>query len=278
VCAVVYWLTRAFCCPRMIVQAGGCKARHSGSASSPDLDLIEHGDFAARPCGGRWTAQPCRWITAILVGPASVQYRELSKAYQTRFVVWQRACAHRKGGQWTACHTGKMVRLRIGHARLSSPRKRWAFTAVLWRYMAMKTRRVALLIAQRDTRHVLRSASATASCAGSGWSDDGEGCGCDPEYCRGCAISRQSVQWLRGVLPRPKQVHHAPEWPPVFLVSVSPDYEVGQALVSPVWISSQHRSGQKKRITTRVYVNIWVGIHTQTGCLESFLQFVDWVF
>ena len=26
------------------------------------------------------------------------------------------------------------------------------------------------------------------------------------------------------------------------------------------------------------YVNIRVGIHTQTGCLESFLQFIDWVF
>ena len=66
-----------------------------------------------------------------------------------------------------------MVRIRIGRVRSRSPRKRQALAAVLWRYMAMKTRRVALLIAQRDTRHVLRSASATASCAGSWWSDDG---------------------------------------------------------------------------------------------------------
>ena len=39
-----------------------------------------------------------------------------------------------------------MVRLRIGHARSRSPRKRWAVAAVLWRYMAMKTHRLAQLI------------------------------------------------------------------------------------------------------------------------------------
>ena len=43
----------------------------------------------------------------------------------------------------------KMVRLRIGHARFRSPRQRRALAAVLWRYMAMKTHRLALSIATK---------------------------------------------------------------------------------------------------------------------------------
>jgi hypothetical protein len=39
-----------------------------------------------------------------------------------------------------------MVRIRIGHARFRSPRQRRALAAVLWRYMAMNTRRLALSI------------------------------------------------------------------------------------------------------------------------------------
>ena len=70
-----------------------------------------------------------------------------------------------------------------------------------------------------DSRHVLRSASPPQPVAlWSGWSEDGVGCGvggCDPEHCLACVISSQSVQWLRGGLPRSTQVHHAPEWPPV---------------------------------------------------------------
>ena len=59
-------------------------------------------------------------------------------------------------------------------------------------------------------------------------------CGCDPEHCLACVISSQSVQWLRGVLPRSTQVHHAPERPPVSLVSLSLGYHVEQILVSAV--------------------------------------------
>ena len=43
----------------------------------------------------------------------------------------------------------KMVRIRIGHVRSRSPRKRRALAVVLLRYMAMKTRRLALLIATK---------------------------------------------------------------------------------------------------------------------------------
>ena len=51
---------------------------------------------------------------------------------------------------------------------------------------------------------------------------------------RVCAISRQSAQWLRGGLPRSTQVHPSPEWPPVSLVSLSPDYDVEQTLMLTV--------------------------------------------
>ncbi|MBT6300602.1 MAG: hypothetical protein HOJ24_15805, partial [Rhodobacteraceae bacterium] len=37
-----------------------------------------------------------------------------------------------------------------------------------------------------------------------------------------------------GVLPRPTQFHHAPEWALVFLVSLSLAYDVEQTLVSAV--------------------------------------------
>ncbi len=44
---------RAFCCRGRIVEAGGCKARHSGAVSFPALRLIENGGFAALPRCGR---------------------------------------------------------------------------------------------------------------------------------------------------------------------------------------------------------------------------------
>ena len=43
-------------------------------------------------------------------------------------------------------------------------------------------------------------------------------------HCHGCAISRRSAQWFHGVMPRPKQVHHSPEWSPVSLGPLSPGY------------------------------------------------------
>ena len=99
VCAIVSWLARAFFCLRRIVQAGDCKAIHSGATSSLDLRQIENAGFAALPRCGRRTVRPCRWFAAILVGPAGVQYRKLSKAYQTCAVVLRCACAPRKGCQ-----------------------------------------------------------------------------------------------------------------------------------------------------------------------------------
>ena len=169
-----------------------------------------------------------------------------------------------------------MVRLRIGHARFRSPRKRWALAAVLWRYMAMKTRRVALLIAQRDTRHVLRSASATASCAGSWWSDDG---GVAPiqntvavalfpdSLFSGCVATCQDPRrFITRLNGRPYL------WCRCRLTMKSDKHWCLPSEYSPalIWPEKAHND--------EGYVNIRVGIHTQTGCLESFLQFIDWVF
>ncbi|MDB3912671.1 hypothetical protein N9381_13030 [Paracoccaceae bacterium] len=47
------------------------------------------------------------------------------------------------------------------------------------------------------------------------------------------SLLRRSVAFC-GVLPRPTQFHHAPEWALVFLVSLSLAYDVEQTLVSAV--------------------------------------------
>ena len=82
-----------------------------------------------------------------------------------------------------------------------------------------------------------------------GSSEDGGACGCDHGHCRVYAISRQSVQWFLCAQPRPTQVHHSPEWPPVSLVLLSPGYEIEQALVSPIWIS--HRTDLARKSAER---------------------------
>ena len=65
-------------------------------------------------------------------------------------------------------------------------------------------------------------------------------CGYDPELSRlrhfqtvCLGVLWRSVAFC-GVLPRPTQAHHAPEWPLVSLVSLSLGYDVEQTLVSPV--------------------------------------------
>ena len=79
-----------------------------------------------------------------------------------------------------------------------------------------------------------------------------------------CTISRLSVQWLRGVLSRPTQVHHAPEWPPVSLVWLSLGYDVEQTLVPAIYYLPAPILPEKRR-TTRVYVIIRDGTASLTA-------------
>ena len=293
------------------MQAGGCKAKHSGAASVPSLSPDRTCCLCSTSSIGPLNRSTMPLVCGDLGGAVGDQYRELSKAFQTRLPCCG-APAHAKKpvGERLAIPV-KMVRIRIGHARFRSPRQRRALAAVLWRYMAMKTQRLAQLIAtkryprdvslamcggyftsmwvypglyaldplclgvsslalrsrrlshpclrrqrskpERDT-FGFRNSRTTANRSSSDtvtfcavhrhgllrWCQGGLktvwvwGGGCDPEHCRACAISGKSAQWLRGVLPRPTQVHHAPEWPPVSLVSLSPRYDVEQALVSAV--------------------------------------------
>ena len=103
-CAIASWLARVFCCLRLIAEAGGYKAIHSGAASSPVHRLIENGGSTVFLRYGCWTARPFRWFAAILLGSVGVQVRELSKAYQTRAVLLLGAYVGRKSGRWTPCH------------------------------------------------------------------------------------------------------------------------------------------------------------------------------
>ena len=69
--AIFSWRARAFCCQRLIVQAGGCKARHSGSVvsrPSPDRTCWLCCAPSRRPlnrptmplvCGGLYGASRC---------------------------------------------------------------------------------------------------------------------------------------------------------------------------------------------------------------------------
>ena len=84
-------------------------------------------------------------------------------------------------------------------------------------------------------------------------------CGCDPEHCRACAISGKSAQWLRGVLPRPTQVHHAPGWPAgIFGVVVAWLSRRTNISVCSLNIPSAPILLEKRR-KTRVYAIIWDG-------------------
>ncbi|HBS40693.1 MAG TPA: hypothetical protein DEA75_20290 [Rhodobacteraceae bacterium] len=79
-----------------------------------------------------------------------------------------------------------------------------------------------------------------------------------------CTISRLSVQWLRGVLSRPTQVHHTPEWPLVSLVWLSLGYDVEQTLVPAIYYLPALILPEKRR-TTRVYVIIRDGTASLTA-------------
>ena len=131
------------------MQAGGCKARLSSAA--PALCQIEHADVldrAVEPLNHAVGLQRSWWSSW-----GSIPRVEQSVSNAGCRVA---ACPRTPKRRSVSAFSGKMVRLRIGPVRSRSPRKRWALAAVLWRYMAMKTRRLTLSIAtKRYPRDIL---------------------------------------------------------------------------------------------------------------------------
>ena len=135
------------------MEAGGCKARHSGamvSSSSPDRKWWLCSTSSMRPLNRSTIPLVCGDLGG--VSRCSIPRVEQSMSNSccpvaTRF----RRPKRRSVNSFPL--SVKMVRIWIGHARSRSRRRRQALAAVLLRYTAVKTQQLALSIATKRYPH-----------------------------------------------------------------------------------------------------------------------------